>query len=257
MKFPEEDLKKIFQSVREMRTTQTKKCPPFERLIKAFFAETSQEEKFRIIDHTTECHSCAWKFEAIREIHKGTREITAGWQNVSLSKEEVAKLKEVAKGRVRELKKERRRQLSWPWGRTLQTLYSRQLFRTISVAAGILVILVAGFFVFKSPLFLKKEGLRGKGEQEIQLIAPKGETSDLQIVFRWSPYSRALGYEVKLMDEELTNLWSSGKIKKTEVELPQDQFQRLEKGKTYYWKVIVYLSGGKTKESNLQDFKLR
>jgi hypothetical protein len=257
MKLRAEDLKRIYKRSRQESSFKNGGCPSDELLIKSFSAEVSEEEKLATIDHVTRCASCHWKFEALRQILRGTGEIAKELEGLSLSAKEVSQLQEVAKNKIQGLEK-RRQQKKIPWRKTrFQSFLASRALKYVSAAAGLLIVVLAAFLILKTPPNLKQDIARGPADQTLELIAPKGEVRDFPLFFKWRPYPKAQEYEVKLLDEELTDNWKSDRIKAIEVELPQGQFERMEKEKTYYWKVVVHLKAGTAKESGLQEFKLR
>jgi hypothetical protein len=257
MKLRAEDLKRIYQRSRQESSFKNGGCPSDELLMKSFSAEVSEEEKSKIIDHVTGCSSCHWKFEALRQILSGTGEITRELEGISLSEKEVSQLQDLARNKIQGLEKQRQeKKIPWQKTRFPSFLASRAL-KYVSVAAGLLIVVLAAFLFLKTPLNPKRDIARGTSDQTLELIAPKGEVRDFPLFFKWRPFPKAQEYEVKLLDEELTDIWKSDWIKATEVKLPQGQFQRIEKEKAYYWKVVVHLKAGTTKESSLQEFKLR
>jgi len=257
MKLRAEDLKRIYKRSRQESSFKNGGCPSDELLIKSFSAEVSEEEKLATIDHVTRCASCHWKFEALREIFMGTKEIARSFEEVSLSKEEVRQLKDKAKSKIVELEKERLEKLKPGFKEKARAFFSYKGFKYIPAAAGGLMIILAALLVLRIPQNIKKDMIRGEEEQILELISPKGEIDRPPIIFTWKPYPKAVDYEVRLLDEELNPAWNSEKIQKTEIELPSALLPKMEKGKMFYWKVIADLESGARKESGLQPIKLK
>jgi hypothetical protein len=257
MKLRAEDLKRIHQTSRQEPSFKNGECPSDELLIKSFSAEASEEEKLATIDHVTGCASCHWKFEAIRQILSGTGKIAKELEGLSLSEKEVSQLQEVARNKIQGLEKQRREKKNLGLKTIFSSFLASRALKYVSAAAGLLIVFLAAFLFLKTPPSLKRDIARGTSDQALELIAPRGEVKSFPLFFKWRPYPKAQEYEVKLLDEELTDIWKSDRIKAIEVELPQGQFERMEKEKTYYWKVVVHLKAGTAKESGLQEFKLR
>ncbi len=257
MKLRAEDLKRIYKRSRQESSFKNGGCPSDELLMKSFSAEVSEEEKFKIIDHATGCASCHWKFEALREIFMGTKEIARSFEGVSLSKEEVQQLKDKAKSKIFELEKQRLEKPGPGLKEKVQAFFSSKRFKYVPAAAGILMIILAALFILRIPRNFKEDLVRGDEEQILELISPKGDIDRPPIVFAWKLYPKAVEYEVRLLDEELNPAWNSEKTQKTEIELPSAVLPQLEKGKMFYWKVIANLESGARKESGLQPFKLK
>jgi hypothetical protein len=257
MKLRAEDLKRNYQTSRQEPSFKNEECPSDELLLKSFSAEVSEEEKFKIIDHVTGCAFCHWKFEALRRILNGTGEIAKELEGISLSGKEVSQLQAVARSKIQGLERRRQEKKNLGLKTRFPSFFAFRAVRYVSAAAGLLIVILAAFLLLKTPPSLKQDIARGPADQTLELIAPKGEVRDFPLLFKWRPFPEAQEYEVKLMDEELTDIWKSDRIKAAKVELPRDQFQRMDKEKTYYWKVIVHLKAGTTKESGLQEFMLR
>ena len=257
MKLRDEDLKRIYQRSRREPPAKKEACPSDELLMKSFSGEMSEEEKFKIIDHVTGCGSCHWKFEALHQILNGTEEIAQKLEGISLSEKGVSQLREIAKDRIYELETQSREKKNLGFKRKFIAFFASGALRYIPAAVGLLIIVLAAFVILKTPANVERDMARGPADQIVELVAPKGEVKDYPLFFKWRPYPKAEDYEVKLLDEELTDIWKSGRIKATEVELPQGQIERMQKEKTYYWKVVVHLKAGTLKESGCQEFKLR
>jgi hypothetical protein len=257
MKLRAEDLKRIYKRSRQESSFKNGGCPSDELLMKSFSAEVSEEEKFKIIDHATGCAFCYWKFEFLREIFAGTKEIARSFEGVSLSKEEVRQLKDKAKSKIVELEKGRLEKPGLGLKERVRSLFSSNLFKYVPAAAGVLIIILAALFILRIPRNNQEAGMRGEEEQILELISPKGEIDRPPIIFTWKPYPKALDYEVRFLDEELNPAWNSEKMQKTEIELPSALLPKMEKGKMFYWKVIADLESGARKESGLQPIKLK
>ena len=60
----------------------------------------------------------------------------------------------------------------------------------------------------------------------------------------------------ELFDESLKPLWKSSKITQKELIIPPDISQVLNKNRTYFWMVTVFLEDGRSFESPLSKFVL-
>jgi len=243
LKYSEEDLKMIFQLSRQAQAGKAG-CPPVEYLAKAFADELSEEEKLVLVDHVASCSSCHWKFEMLRGILKETGNLAQGLQGLSLSKEETRRLKEIAgahlsrlsrKGRVVRHAEPRRQAWKSHW----------LLLRKYAVAAaGLLIVGLGALFLLRIFPPGGEGPVRGESEESLQLLSPQGAVDPTPIEFSWKPYPGAREYEVRILDEALTPIWTSEKTGETRIQLTPSASGRLEKGKTYIWKVFAMSAGG-------------
>jgi hypothetical protein len=255
MKLRNEDLRKIYQSSEGDTSGVHEACPPVEVLIKSFSPEMNEEEKLQVVDHVTECDYCRWIFEAVREIVKEIKAAASEAGGQPLSESEVTGLKQRAQERIRELEGRFDR------GKKTSLLENWRAYlgehRVASLAAGLFVILLAALLVLKSPLKKGENVLRGEDEPTVNLETPQGLKEKLPVFFRWQAYPGATGYEVKVFDETLDEIWGSGRTTATSLELPASVAETLNKEAVYYWKITVYSDKEIIKESGLQEFKLK
>ena len=242
MKLSHEDLKKLYRSSCAETSREEGACPPVEFLMSTFLPETSEEDKFRVADHVAGCRSCRAKFELAREILSGAARLTRESEGVALTEAEVSALKQMAAARLRENEK----------GRSFFFRY-----RYASAAAGLVMIMAAILLVLRAPLNKDSGALRGEARAAIVLLTPLGVQKALPLHFEWLPYPRAETYEVKVLDEKLDIVWSSGRIRATSLDLPPGPAKGLKMGASYYWKVAVFSDDEILQESGLQSFQLQ
>jgi hypothetical protein len=251
-----DELKSIYRASREAGPAGKGPCPPVETILESFSPGLSENEKFRVVDHAAACPSCHRKFEVARGIFLETKRMAEGYEEISLNEEALAAIREKARVRIQELESLRGRAGAEGGRKSLRGLLAAQNLKFATAA----VLLLVGSLFLISILTLRhrpEETVRGTESQEIRLEAPQGEWTESPLAFRWVAYPGAREYEVKLLDEELTTLWMSGRTKIPYAAFPPGRLSSLEKGKTYYWKVIVYFKTGKVIESGLQEFRLR
>ena len=201
MKLEEKDLKEKYQSYIRKSPAKDKDCPETDALIRSFSPELSEKEKFKIIDHISECGACLKKFETIRQILKESKQMADRLEGISLSKAEVKKLKQRAKNKIRELEAQYKALEKPGFKEKLAAfLWPKVPLRYITAFAGILIVVFATFLIFKTPQIIKKDTLRGREEQSIQLIHPKGTLEKLPVIFDWSPLPGAETYQIYLLD---------------------------------------------------------
>lgn len=257
MKLREDDLRRIFREGEEPHGFVAGPCPSDEALIASFSEEAEEGVKSGIIDHAAACPSCRRKFDFLRQTLDGVREIARDLDGISLSDQDAARLRELARDRIRVLKGKRPEGRPSGFGIRWRLLFASGSFRYAAAAAGLLTIVLAAVLVLRTPRGLEPDTERGRADRSIVLDVPKGEVGGDPLIFRWRPFPGALDYEVKLLDEELSDVWASERTPRTEVELPEMLFRTLERGNIYYWKVTARLEEGTARESDLQEFKLR
>jgi hypothetical protein len=257
MKREYEDLKKIYQSSLEQSRTADKECPDTDMIIQSFSSTLSESEKYRVVDHISECPLCNQKFAIVRQVFSKCKKMVAGFEGMSLTEEETRELKEIAKAKIKELESPEHSdsRTAFKPG-SLFLLWQKTAFKYATAFAGLVVIAVIAFFILRAPHIGLEDTVRGIQADVIQLTKPKGELAKTPRSFEWNPVEGAAAYQVVLLDEELVEVWVSEKNQQTSLTLPQFQFEAIERGKIYYWKVIVFSSDRSTKESGLQEFEV-
>ena len=255
MKFRDDDLKALYRRSLQARPDGKTSCPSEDAILKSFTTEMTEEEKFRIIDHVAGCSACRSQFEAAREILKGAKALAGELEGQSLSSDETAALYQKAAEKIRELR-------GRPQIEKKPSLYGRLRmfflqYRYASVAAGLFVAALATWLVLKSPQAGREGIMRGTEGFAIMLEAPRGIQAEVPAHFRWrSPWPGG-ECEVRVLDEKLDVIWTSGKVLATSLEFPASLQGLIKKNSVYYWKVIAYLDDGRINESDLQEFKLK
>ena len=255
MKLRNDDLKTLYRRSLQARPDGKTSCPSEDAILKSFTVEMSEEEKFRIIDHMAGCGACRLKFEAAREILKGAKALAGELEGQSLSGDETAALRQRALEKIRELgrgpQKEEKKSIS---DRLRIFIFQ---YRYASVVAGVFMVALAAWLVLKSPQGGRDNVVRGIKEPVIALESPRGIQAEVPALFRWrSPWEGGEA-EVRVLNEELDMIWSSGRIRATSLEFPPSLSEIIEREKIHYWKVIVYLDDGRINESDLQEFQLK
>jgi len=257
MDIQDKALKKYYRASLSKNPPHKKGCPDSDVLIRSFSKEMSETEKIQIIDHVTTCGPCYKKFEAVRQILKGSKNMAERFEGVSLSEADVKELKQRAQARLREFEMH---------DISIQKLgFSEKIFgffrlkpalRYASAVAAICIMVAAVIILFKIPPSIEDETLRGIKKESILLISPRGEIKEFPLAFEWEPFAEAKEYQIVLLDEELTRIWTSEKTEKTEMRVPPAVQNKLQKERTYYWKIVILLENGIQKESDLQEFTL-
>ena len=257
MDIQDKALKKYYRASLSKNPPHKKGCPDSDVLIRSFSKEMSETEKIQIIDHVTTCGPCYKKFEIVRQILKGSKNLAQRFEGVPLSEAEMNELKQKAQARIHELETHDISTLKPSFGKKIAAFFRlNPALKYASAVAAICVVVAAAIVLFKILPSIKDETLRGINEKTILLFSPRGELEKFPLAFKWEALPGAKEYQIVLLDEELTRIWTAEKTEKTEMSIPFAVQKKLLKEKTYYWKVVIFLEDGTLKESLLQDFKL-
>lgn len=255
MKLSHEDLKGLYRSSGAKKVNEEGACPSDDFLMSSFLPETSEEVKFRVADHVAGCRSCRAKFEMAREILSETARLTRPSEGVALTEAAVSELKERAAARLREMERRPKPGRAQDFSEKWRVFFFR--YRYASTAAGLIMILAAVLLVLRAPWNKGAGALRGEAGEAVVLLAPNGVQKGLPLRFEWQPYPGAETYELKVLDERLDIVWTSGRIRATSLALPPGPAEGLKRGAVYYWKVSVASSGETVRESDLWSFELQ
>jgi len=258
MKVENQDLKKLYQSSVDHKRSADQECPDDDKIIQSFSPTLSESEKYRIVDHISECPICSKKFAIVRQVFSEGKKIAVGLEGISLSEKETKELKEIAKFKIKEMERPKLSDMGTAFKpRSLFLFWQKTAFKYATALAGLMIIVVVVFFLSKTPPIGMEDTVRGKQNDIIQLTNPKGDLAEIPRFFEWDPVPGAAGYQVKLLDEELIEVWMSEKTQKTSLKLLPAQYESIKNMKVYYWKIIVFSSDGITRESNLQEFEIK
>jgi len=258
MKMDDQDLKKLYRSSVDHGQNAEQECPDADMMIQSFSPNLGESEKYRLVDHISECPLCSQKFAIVRQVISESKKMTAGLEGMSLSEEETEELKKIAKLRIKELKRTPQSDMGAAFKlKWLLCFWKKPVFRYGSAIAGLVILTFVVFHLLKAPHLDMEDTVRGVQDDMIQLTHPKGDLSSVPRVFEWNPEPGAMGYQVVLLDEELSEVWISEKTQKTTITLPQSRSEAIKSAKIYYWKIIVFMSDGSSRESGLQDFEIK
>lgn len=239
MKINHRDLSELYQSyISRKQPISRKDCPGMPDLIKFFKARTSRRFKTRIIDHMTQCASCANEFDLIRTVMKASeemdREITSWLEAVRRSQ----KTSDHSSNKLH---------------------FLEHVWKYPAAAIGIISLLLSLSLLFQknSQFLIKATNGRGDSGSEILLIEPVyHKVVKSHLVFLWKEYDGATSYSLDLLDESLRSIWKSPKLKETQCRLPSQILQKLAPKNTYFWMITVIMKNGSVIESPLANFLL-
>jgi hypothetical protein len=256
----EQNLKDLYNLLIKNKPLNGKKkdCPKVDTIIEAFSKKLKEKEKLDIIDHITKCPTCLDTFNTIRDFFKEGEKIAAKLDKGIVSNHEMTELKQAAKKNIKEIETKSLLPKKTDYREKPGLFFGRKwLVKYAALAAAILVLAVGIVLFMQTKGKNSRQTLRGQSEEDVRLIAPKGEVSKPQIIFLWNSTLSLLKYKVILLDEELSEVWISNKTSNTTIKLPGDVFYKMKKGKIYFWKVVIYLKDQSIDESNLQEFSLK
>jgi len=219
------------------------RCPKDEVFVKAFMRELSLKESERIIDHILVCGKCRKKFETLKQLSRELAGKMYELEAEKLSSEEMEELKEIARKRAGETK--RRGALIFGW---IPVKYAASAVVLIAAAAGL-------YAVFKTG---QREVYREEGKKPaLLLIEPSGKVPQPPEVFVWTAYEGAAEYTFELIDDELNTLFIDYEAKESELVLPDEVVKKLERGRTYVWKVLAEDEDSNILESERTYFEIK
>jgi hypothetical protein len=188
---------------------------------------------------------------------KESRSLAEQFEGVSLSEADVKELKQRAQNRINEIKAHDVSRLKLSFGQKIAALFElKSPLKYATAIAAVFIMAVAVLILLKIPQSIKKDTLRGIKKESIKMISPRGEVKEFPLTFEWEPFAGAREYQVVLLDDELTRIWTSEKADFTKMFIPSEVQTGLQVEKTHYWKVVILLKDGTQRESDLQEFTL-
>jgi len=206
-----------------MKTTAKKHCPSRNTFVGAMMREIDKNDREAFFSHVSVCPECRLKFGALAELEAELEAKKSLIPEVGLSAAEERALRRVGRQRWRELS-----------GRGIRLIPPPLCLPAAAVAAGLVLILLGYYFFIRIPS--SDQALRGKQSQQIGLLEPGEKCKRTPEVFRWTDVEGRDGFLVTIIDDELNTIFSEG-VKESELRLPVEVRDKLERGKTYLWTV--------------------
>jgi hypothetical protein len=218
-------------------------CPRDEVFIKAFMRELSLKENEKFIDHILSCEKCSKKFELLKQLSRELTKKLDALEEEKLSPEENRRLRDLAKKKLKRSK---------PRGSLVLDIipvkYAAAAAALIIIAVGLYVVLRMG----------QGEVYRDEGRKHgLVLMEPTGRLSEPPKLFVWSAYEGAVEYYFELIDDELNTLFLDNRVQRPKLMLPGDIVKKLEKGRTYVWKVYAEDDDDNVLDAARASFELR
>ncbi len=180
-------------------------CPGEAALAALATGELEREERARIADHVVACRRCAADYRTLRDLHRQAT-LDAGGDAGSAA-------------------------VSHP----LSPPRRRRRF-ALALAAGVALAVGATFFWRLAPAPPARSGgvpaLVSSPQDRTRLPAAPSR-------FAWSAQPDADAYRVELYDADSTLIWESGELERPAADVPAAVAAGLERGRTYYWRVLT------------------
>jgi hypothetical protein len=233
MKIDNKGLQRIYQAyVAEKGRESRESCPSPDSLRRSFDPTSTRDEKDAIVDHLSQCPSCAQEFDFLRQLSDREWELAEKLDDIRGSRHG---------GRFI-----LRKALSAVFPR-FEKRYAIVFLLVIGMVAGVLMLRHG----------LGRNDDRGKTPPSLELIQPLGRVPAVSsLIFKWEPLQGPAAYVVELYDEALNQIWEGAKITVSVFALPASALGKLARNKTYYWAVTAYDQNGNKRESGLRSFFL-
>jgi hypothetical protein len=230
MNLNDEDLRRLYRSYIALKDPDNRLgCPSLEKLVLFFESSSRIRKKMKIIDHVTNCSSCAREFEFLLELQRYEKKM----------------IQEVRESQSAE---------SLPPFLFRSSQRMRLLWRFSSVLIGIALVIVSLATIVQK---LGREDQTRAARSFVRLIQPKSnQRVTLPLIFKWQGIAGAESYVLELYDESLLPIWKSTAIPATSFILPRAIASQLQLNRPYYWLVTVYGHNEKLAESNLSLFAI-
>jgi hypothetical protein len=239
MKITHKDLRNLYQAyVNGKISSSAGDCLSHETLNKFFRTQTPVEYKIDIIDHITECASCAREFTLLLEIQRGA----------SFFDKELGTW--VDKNTTSQLKKK---------SFLRHTYTSKLLWSKVIVLLEIILFSTCLLVLFKifPQLNFNKEELR-ENNQQINKIFDLSNScrTKSNIVFTWSQNELVEYFILEIFDERLMLIWRSQKLFENRFLIPPKLANEWNSNKYYFWIVSGFTKTEEIIESPLMKFLL-
>lgn len=218
MTITDEELKRLYQAfVKHQAPGGRDHCPQPDKLVSLASSEACLSDKMELIDHITNCSSCAEEFMYLRGVKKDTDRL------------------------VKQLERPRAH-------------YPSLYFKYALILLGIGLSLASFLLLTKwkdSPGTLRTQ------RSAVVLRAPiSTHPSSALLLFQWQRFPNADHYVLELYDDDLLPFWTSERLTDTRLIAPNDVVDRFMPGKSFFWMVTAYHQNEKIGESELVVFRI-
>ena len=235
MKIDKMEIRKIIQDLPFEKTSEIKKtCPSPKKLTALLRFELSDRKRSKVIDHLSDCSTCAQEIKFINEILMAEK-------NFNNEAAQIVKRRNLAARKKGLFNKFPSPKLSWS---------------SMSFAAllGIIILSTSMFFLLKT----NKPAVERDSILQLNHISPDDVSLSLsELIFQWENIPDSDYYMVEVFDDSLDFVWRSERIIENKV-IPSTELKGLLKqNTTYYWMVTSFLKNGKQVESDIATFNLK
>lgn len=221
-------------------------CGHRDAAVQVFLEETDPKDKAELLRHILSCPECGSAFEAVRTVWTRSAEILKPIeQDGQLPADASERLKCLARDEIKSLRLLRR-------ARRRSAFSLKYVFG--GAAAILLIVLTALFVRSRFPRYVFQE--RTSSDRGFVVFQPWNLTRQRPVVFRWKSLAQADHYELEILDLGLERVFSQGGITSSLYSLPEGVYLRLQKGRTYFWKVTAHLKDGQSLKSEFGKFVL-
>jgi len=228
------DLRRVYKnSIYEKKFYSIKKCPTFSQLLKVARLDMKDKKRNKIINHITNCSSCAENTKFILGLLKYEKQITREVSKLVSPKEEM--------------------NFNSNFNLSKLAYFLKKRFKYAATVLGIIVLV---FSLIEYIIKPKQINLRGNEVKKIELIEPKGKTKiNPPMVIKWKTLLYADYFICEIFNENLILIWRSERIKCCESEIPNHIFSIIKIDKPYYCMITAYTEEEIEIETNLVEFK--
>lgn len=221
-------LKELFQGyVASKRPLSRQGCPDPADLVSSFEPAASRRRKKRIIEHISQCPLCREEFMVLVERQSGEPDL--------------------AEASARSGPREHSAPADEGLRRPL-----RPFWRFATALLG-LILMVSSLVVVVRQRD-RWNALRS-GETAILLLAPKTDQAVAgPPLYRWQARTPAEYFVLEIYDEALLPVWTSDRVRASELRLPSGVYARLQPGRRYFWMVTGYSGQATSGESPMGRF---
>lgn len=92
---------------------------------------------------------------------------------------------------------------------------------------------------------------------KIEIVQPLGKVNRFSLIFQWQPVAEARYYRIEIYTADLDAVATSDEILTSRASLPDETVGKLQRGKSYLWKVQAFDENRKLiKDSTFQSFEI-
>jgi len=215
-------------------------CPESEDLVRAFLEATDGGTRHELLEHARRCPGCRPRMQVLAKVKAALEARPAGVPETGLSGQEARALRKLAVEQLRLVKRDR--PLS---------------FRPLPLAAAAMVALItlALGYLYLSNALHSRLTVRGPIKQELCLLLPGAHLREAPADFSWTDIPGRDKFRFVLIDEHLDTIFEM-ETHGTGLRLPEDERQKLVKGESYLWTVLVLDGNDKEMASVSGEFEI-